>query len=246
MGTDTTRPGLQLALLYLAWANSLLLAFNLLPGLPLDGGRILRAILWKTWGSLRRATLAASTAGKVIAALLALAGILGLLTRAAVIPGLWFIFIALFLNRTANMSYRQVLTREALSGVSVSSVMVRDVVSVPSEIPLSDLIESYLLRHHYTAYPVADDGEPLGMISVAMVKRVPRREWDTTSVRAAMHPLTEEISLSPLDPLPLAIHRMATSGLNKLPVLEGGRLVGVVTKRDIATYLEIRSDLSVR
>jgi len=244
MGAQASRPGLQMALRYLAWANTVLLAFNLLPGLPLDGGRIVRALLWKGTGSLRRATFAASTSGKVIAGLLAVAGILGVITRSAVIPGLWFILIALFLSRTADMSYRQVQVREALGGISVSTVMIRDVVSVPPDIPISELIETYLLRHHYTAYPVVEGDVPVGMISVALVKRVPRRAWRTTTIREAMHALTGDVVLSPGDSLPTAIHRMTTSGLGKLPVVEDGKLLGVVTKRDIASYLEIRSNLS--
>ena len=244
MGAQASRPGLQMALRYLAWANTVLLAFNLLPGLPLDGGGIVRALLWKGTGSLRRATFAASTSGKVIAGLLAVAGILGVITRSAVIPGLWFILIALFLSRTADMSYRQVQVREALGGISVSTVMIRDVVSVPPDIPISELIETYLLRHHYTAYPVVEGDVPVGMISVALVKRVPRRAWRTTTIREAMHALTGDVVLSPGDSLPTAIHRMTTSGLGKLPVVEDGKLLGVVTKRDIASYLEIRSNLS--
>ncbi len=244
MGDESSRPGLQLAILYLALANSFLLGFNLLPGLPLDGGRILRAIVWKITGSLRRATFLASTVGKVIAGLLILAGIVGVLSRAYVLPGLWFVFIALFLRHAADRSYRQVLVREALAGIGVTSVMVTDVVSVPPDITLSELIEIYLLRHHYTAYPVVDGDIPLGVISVRLVKRVPQGAWRTTSVAQAMHPLTDVITLSLRDTLPTAMQKMAASGLGKLPVIEDGRLVGVVTKRDIASYLEVRSDLS--
>ncbi|MFH1502542.1 MAG: site-2 protease family protein [Candidatus Eisenbacteria bacterium] len=244
MGEGSSQPGLQLAILYLALANTFLLGFNLLPGLPLDGGRVLRAIIWKVSGNLRRATLLASTVGKVIAGLLILAGIAGVVTRGFVLPGLWFVFIALFLRHAADRSYRQVLVHEALSGIGVTSVMVRDAVSVPQDITLSELIEDYLLRHHYTAYPVVDGDVPVGVISVRLVKRVPRGAWRSTSVAQAMHPLTNDIALSPRDTLPTAMQKMSASGLGKLPVIEDGRLVGVVTRRDIASYLEIRSDLS--
>lgn len=244
MGADPARPGLQLAVLYLALANSFLLAFNLLPGLPLDGGRVLRALIWRATGNLRRATYFASTSGKVIAALLVVAGIIGVMSRAYVLPGLWFVFIALFLRRAADRSYRQVLVNEALAGTAVSSVMITDVVSVRPDVSLSDFIERYLLRHHYTAYPVVDDDVTLGIISIGLVKRFPRTAWRTTSVAQAMYPLTDEITLAPLDTIPTAMQKMAASRLGKLPVLDEGRLVGVVTKRDVATYLEIRSDLS--
>jgi CBS domain-containing protein len=173
-----------------------------------------------------------------------MAFLMGARAREAIIPGLWFIFIALFLRQAADSSYRQVLVREALAGVAISSVMVKDPVSVPPDITLSDLIERYLLRHHYTAYPVVDGEVPLGIISVALVKDVPRDRWRSTTVSQAMRPLTDDIALAPGDTLPAAIRKMSASGLTKLPVIRDGRLLGVVTKRDIATYLEIRSDLS--
>lgn len=244
LGDTPSRPGLQLAVQYLAMANTILLGFNLLPGLPLDGGRVLRALIWRATGSLRRATRAASLSGKAIAGLLAVAGLLGVLTRVAILPGLWFVFIAVFLKQAADSSYRQVLVHEALSGVAVSSVMLSEVVSVPPDLALSDLIETYLLRHHYTAYPVVDGDVPLGIISVGLVKRVPRAQWKTTTVSMAMHPLTDDIALSPSDTIPTAMQKMASSGLTKLPVIRDGRLLGVVTKRDVAAYLEIRNDLS--
>lgn len=252
MGSTPARPGLRLAIEYLAMANTVLLGFNLLPGLPLDGGRVLRALIWRARGNLRRATRAASLAGKVIAGLLALVGVgflaaaflMGPTARNAILPGLWLIFIAIFLRQAADSSYRQVLVREALSGVAISSVMVTDPVSVPPEITLSELIERYLLRHHYTAYPVVDGDVPLGVISVGLVKQIQRDRWRTTSVAEAMHPLTDDIALSPGDTIPAAIQKMTASGLAKLPVIRDGKLLGVVTKRDIASYLEIRSDLS--
>jgi Zn-dependent protease/CBS domain-containing protein len=244
MGDASGRPGLRLAIQYLAMANTILLGFNLLPGLPLDGGRVLRAIIWRATDSVRRATHAASLAGKVIAGILAVLGVLGVVTRVAILPGLWFVFIALFLKQAADSSYRQVLVREALSGIAISSVLVRDPVTVPPGLSLSDLIESFLLRHHYTAYPVVDGDVPLGIISVALVKSVPRDRWRETTVAEAMYPLTDDIALAPGDAIPTAIHKMAASGLTKLPVIRDGKLLGVVTKRDIASYLEIRADLS--
>jgi Zn-dependent protease/predicted transcriptional regulator len=246
MGPKPARPGLQLALLYLAVANTSLLVFNLLPGLPLDGGRVLRAIIWKTGRNLKRATYVASTAGKVLAGLLVIAGVVAVLTRAYIIPGLWFIFIALFLRQAAESSYRQVLMKEALAGISVASVMARDVVTVPPEINLVELIDRFVLRYHFTSYPVVTRGRPVGVITIKLVKRVPRDAWPTTSVSVAMVALTDAISLSPDDDVPTAIQKMSASGLGRLPVVAGSELVGIVSRRDITAYLQIRSDLSPR
>lgn len=244
MGPDPARPGLQLALLHLAVANTSLLVFNLLPGLPLDGGRVLRAILWKTTRSLRRATYVASTAGKVVAGLLVLAGLFAILSGRFIIPGLWFILIALFLRQAADASYRQIVMREALAGVRIETVMTRDVVTVSPEITLAELIDRFLLRHHFTSYPVVQDSTPLGLITIRLVKHVPREDWDRTRVAAAMIPVDDATSLSPDDDVPTAMQKMAASGLGRLPVIAEGRLVGIVSRRDIMAYLQIRSDLS--
>lgn len=244
MGGEPSRPGLQLALFYLAFANTLLLAFNLLPGLPLDGGRVLRALLWKATGSPLRATYVASVCGKAIAGLLIVAGIVAILSRAYIIPGLWFILIALFLRRTADRSYRQMVIRESLAGIRVASVMVTDVATVPPGITLAQLIESYLLRHHYVSYPVVDAGRPVGLMTIRLVKQVPRESWPSTTVAEAMHPIGEDVTLSPEDTVTDAMRKMASSGFPSLLVLSEGALVGVVTRRDIGSYLEIRSDLS--
>ena len=244
MGSDPARPGLQLALLHPAVANTSLLIFTLLPGLPLDGGRVLRAIIWKATKNLRRATYIASTAGKVLAGLLIVAGIAAILSGAYVIPGLWFIFIALFLRQAAESSYRQIVIKETLAGIRVATVMTRDVVTVSPEISLVELIDRFLLRHHFTCYPVVRDDRPVGLITIKLVKHVPRDAWNTTRVAEAMIPITEAISLSPDDDIPTAIQRMASSDLGRLPVLAGDRLVGIVSRRDIMAYLQIRSDLS--
>jgi Zn-dependent protease/CBS domain-containing protein len=243
LGADSARPGLRLAIEYLAWANSVLLAFNVLPGLPLDGGRVLRAIIWHATRNLRRATYIASVSGKALAGLLIVAGIVAVLTRTYIISGLWFIFIALFLRQAADRSYRQVVMREALAGIRVSSVMSREVVTVSPGVTLADFIESFVLRHHFTSYPVVEDGRPLGIISTRLVKRVPRERWAATAVGAAMIPLSRENTLAPEDGIPAALQKMGASGLSKLPVLEDGRILGMVTRRDITSYLEIRSDL---
>ena len=182
MGDATSRPGLQLALAYLAVANTILLAFNLLPGMPLDGGRVLRAIVWRTTGNLRRATRIASSAGQAIAGMIVLVGITVALFGSNIWTGLWIILIALFLRQAADSSYRQLLTREALQGVRLASVMTPDAVTAPPDISLSEVIDGYLLKYHFTSYPVVSDGRLVGLITIKAIKRVPREKWGATLV----------------------------------------------------------------
>jgi Zn-dependent protease/predicted transcriptional regulator len=245
MGVDTPRPALRLAVQYIAIVNTSLLVFNLLPGLPLDGGRVLRAALWRATGSLRRATQVASMAGRVISSLIVVAGIVIALWGGDFRIGLWLIFIALFLHQAAGASYRQIVLRESLSGIRVASVMTADVVTVPSELTLSRLIDEYVLRYHFTSYPVVAGGRPVGLITIRGVKHVPRSEWQTTSVEEAMTLLTPETTLRPDDGIPTTIEKMAATGLGRLPVIDaGGALVGIVSRRDVMNYLQIRSDLA--
>ena len=239
------RPGLAIAFQYLALANTFLLLFNLLPGLPLDGGRVFRAVLWRATKNVTRATFVASSVGKGLAGLLIVLGILAIVTGWGTRSGLWLIFIALFLRQAADTSYRQLVMREKLGGVRVSSLMSTRVVTVPPGISIAELIEDYLLRYHFTAYPVVSEGRPVGLVTIAGVKRVPRGRWQETRVEQAMLPLVEETSVSPDDDLPTTLQKMSQSGLSRIPVLgTSGDLVGIVSKRDIMSYLQIRSDLA--
>ncbi len=244
MGDSTGRPGLQLAFFYLAFANTALLVFNLLPGLPLDGGRVLRAVVWAVTKNIRRATYVASMSGKAIAGLLVILGLFAILSGGNVIAGLWFIFIALFLRRAADTSYRQILLKEALGGVRIMDVMTPDVVTVPPTISLAELVDVYFLRHHFICYPVVDGTRPVGVISIRDVKHVPRDRWSETSVSDAMSSFSPDTTLRPDEGIPAAMQKMAASGLGRLAVLDGDRLLGIVTRRDIMSHIQIRTDLS--
>jgi len=246
MGEGTARPGLREAITYLAITNTVLLAFNLLPGMPLDGGRVLRAILWKVTGDLRRATRIASTAGQAIAGVIVLVGIATALLSQSVWPGLWMILIALFLRQAADAGYRQLVMRDAIAGVRVASVLTPEPVTVGPDTTISELIESYLLRYHFTTYPVMSGGRPVGLITVRAIKRVRRDRWAVTRVGDVMVPVTPETCLSPDDDIPTALSRMSALGQSRLPVVDGsGALVGIVSKRDVMAYLQIRSDLAL-
>jgi Zn-dependent protease/CBS domain-containing protein len=244
MSARPGRPAPQLAFLYLAVANTFLLIFNLLPGLPLDGGRVLRAILWRATGDLTRATYVASVAGKALAGLLVLAGLFAILSGSYIIPGLWLIFIALFLRQAADSSYRQVLARQSLGGALVRNAMTEGVVTVPSTLALSELVDTYFLNHPFVCYPVVDGAHTVGLITVKDVKHVPRARWESTTVADTMTRLDDSTVLAPGDSLPTAVVKMSASGCGRLPVIDGGRLIGMLTRRDIMSYLRIKSDLS--
>lgn len=246
MGDEPARPGLREAVFYLAITNTVLLGFNLLPGMPLDGGRVVRAIVWRVTGNLRRATRIASASGQAIAGVIVLVGIASAILAQSIWPGLWMILIALFLRQAADAGYRQLVMRQAIEGVRVASVLSPKPVTVPPDITLSEVIERYLLRYHYTSYPVVVEGRPVGLITIKSVKRVPRDRWSDTRVDQTMLPLTTEMCVAPEDDIPTVLARMSASGQTRLPVLGAdGALVGIVSRRDIMGYLQIRSDLSL-
>ncbi len=244
LGMRSGRPAAQLSFLYLAIANTFLLAFNLLPGLPLDGGRVLRAIIWRVTGNLKRATYVASVTGQAIAGIMIIVGLVAILFAHQIVTGLWLIFIALFLRQAAEASYRQVMMKQAVRGATVGDAMTRDVVTVSPALSLSELVDEHFLHHHFSCYPVVEGDRMLGFVTIKDIKHVPRAQWSRTRVGDVMTALTEENTLRPTDGIPGAMRKLAGTGSGRLPVAENGRLVGIVTRGDIMRNLEIRSDLS--
>ncbi len=176
---------------YLAWINLILGIFNLVPGFPLDGGRLLRAFLWWKTGSLTRATKVASDFGKGFAvAIMILGGVQ--IFAGDLINGLWFIFIGMFLRGMSSQGYEELVIRKALEGVHVDEVMVREVVTVPPGLSISQLIHDYFLHYAFRGFPVTDNGRVLGVVSVTGVRQLPREEYDVRRVAEIMTPLTDE------------------------------------------------------
>jgi len=232
----------QGALWYLGYVNLVLVAFNMVPGFPLDGGRILRAILWGRWGDLRRATGIVSSIGKGFAYVLIGLGFLGLL-GGVLVQGLFFIFIGMFLHQAAASGYQQVALREGLSGTKVADLMTPDPVTVSGHLTLEDLVDQYFFRHRFAAFPVVREGELVGMITINHVKEHAREEWATTSVQAAMASLDRVPTLTPGDDAYAAMTRMMESDVGRMPVVDGGRVVGIVSRSDIVGFVRTRTEL---
>ena len=229
----------------LALANAGLALFNLIPGFPLDGGRILRAILWDRWNDTGRATKVVSQIGNVFALLLIALGVVQFLLAKNLISGLWFIFIGLFMKQSALGSYQAVVLREALAGVKVRQIKTENVVAVDWLASLEELVRDYIYRHQFTHFPVFNRDELLGMVSLAQVKDVPKDLWPFKQVRDIMAPIDDVPSLKPNDDATEALSRMVSDDLGRMPVIEDGRLVGIVSRRDILNLFKIKSDLGL-
>jgi Zn-dependent protease/predicted transcriptional regulator len=224
---------------YLAWINVALAIFNLVPGYPLDGGRILRSLVWWRTGSETRATKWASDIGKGFAwALIVLGGIQ--VFSGALIGGLWLLLIGMFLRGMAEGGYQEVLMRQALRGVKVREVMVENVVSVPPDLPMDQLGEKYFLKYGYGGFPVVEEGRPIGMITLSQLGNVPDEKIKTETVRQIMLPMDSNLSVDPKASLVDALQKMMQMDMGRLIVLDGDKMIGMITKTGLVRFLEIR------
>jgi Zn-dependent protease/CBS domain-containing protein len=227
---------------YLTWINMAVGIFNLIPGFPLDGGRVFRAFLWYRSGSLTRATRTASHVGKGFAMILMLLGALQIFTG-ALLGGLWLIFIGMFLRGTAEGSYQEVVLRQALADVAVHEVMTKDVVSVPQDLPVSRLIAEYVLRYGYHGFPVTQNGTVAGVVSLEAVRQVPEPERAATTVAQIMRPLSGQTTIAPQAPLTEALTKMVQEDTGRLLVMQDGTMRGMITKTGLLRFLEIKQIL---
>jgi Zn-dependent protease/CBS domain-containing protein len=237
-----TKSPLEGILFYLAVTNLLLGVFNLIPGFPLDGGRVLRSIVWKITGSLTKATRVASIAGQVIAYLFILWGIWQLFSG-DVLNGIWIGFIGWFLLSAAQSANTQVMLQSALRGVTVGEVMNPTPQPVPATISLQQLIDDSFLPHGLRCALVMEGDRLAGLITLSDIRHVPREQWGYTSVGQAMIPVERLHVVSPQQSLNDVLPLMAGRDVNQLPVVQNGIPVGIVSRDAIMRYLEVRRSL---
>lgn len=228
---------------YLAWINWALAVFNLVPAFPLDGGRVLRSVLWSKWHDIRSATRTASTLGSGFGVVLILFAVWEWFTG-DFIGAMWYFLIGLFLRGAAQSSYQQVMIRLALEGETVRRFMNPHPITVPSHIPVEDVVNEYIYRYHHKMFPVLDASDRLlGCVTTTQVKSVPREEWNQHSVQEVMAPRSSENTVAPDADAISALSKMNTSGQSRLMVAEGDRLVGVIALKDLLALLAAKVDL---
>jgi CBS domain-containing protein len=238
-------------LLWLGPVNILLAIFNLVPGFPLDGGRVLRAVLWGITGNLRRATRWATAGGQGFAWLLMGTGVLMLfglhvpLLGGGPIGGLWLMFIGWFLNNAALMSYRQLLVKETLEDVPVARIMQTRFTSVGPAIPISELVDVHLMASGQRVFPVEEDGRLLGMVCLRDLRKAERSAWERITARDIMTPASDLVSVSASQDASEALTMLAQLNVNQLPVLEHGKLVGLLRREDVLKWLSVHEARAV-
>jgi Zn-dependent protease/CBS domain-containing protein len=239
VGVAVDAPWGDAILAYLMRVNLAIGLFNLIPGLPLDGGRLLRAIVWRSTGDFRRATATASGVGRAVA--------IGLIALGAwqafagsFLSGLWLVLIGLFLRQAASAGQSQATLASTLGSLPVSEVMTREVVTISWNATVGDLVQQFW-AHHVTSFPVVAGGIVRGVATVHDLDRVAVDAWERTSVQNVMRPLTGSMTIEPTATALEALHRASTNGIGRLAVLDGTRLVGYLSLKDLGHVLALRS-----
>lgn len=235
-------------LLWLGPINIILGLFNLVPGFPLDGGRILRSILWATTGSLQRATRWASFVGQAIAWLLIIAGIamvFGLeipFFGSGLIGGLWLAFIGWFLNNASVQSYRRVVLQDLLEDVPVAQIMRRNPPTVKPDSTIGHAVYNSVMGTDDHAFPVLDREELVGIVCLHDIRAVDRDRWDRVRIREVMTPRDQLVTVTANDDADEALNRLQRQDVRQLPVVDNGHLAGVLRRQDIMRYLQLQAD----
>jgi Zn-dependent protease/CBS domain-containing protein len=233
------------SLYYLALINALLAAFNILPGFPLDGGRVLRSILWGTMNDMVRATNIAATVGRLFGWAFIAFGVYWILFTRDFLGGLWIAFIGWFLSNAADVSRREITLKEHLTGARVKDVMCLGQESISPKTTVADLVYGIFQQRFRRAMPVCQDNRPVGIVTIADLKGLPQEKWAQTPVEQIMtrEPL---YSVTPEDDLNAAMKLITQHDLNQVLVLSQGQCVGLLSRADIIGYLQLSQELRIK
>lgn len=229
-------------LAWLGYINFVLAAFNMIPGFPMDGGRVLRAIAWWITKRADTATRFAATVGQIVGWLFIAYGVFRIFTGAG-FGGIWLAIIGWFLIQAAAGTLFRTQAESALHDLRVADVMSRDCGQVNPDLDIQSFVDDYLLRSGQRCYTVTQNGYLLGLITPHEIRGLPRERWRQTRVRDAMRPLERLYSVGPDTPLMEALDRMSRQDINQLPVVSGGNLLGVLSRAHILEVLRTRSEL---
>jgi Zn-dependent protease len=229
-------------LYYFAFLNFLLGAFNLVPGFPLDGGRMLRAALWGWKKDLRWATRVSAAIGGGFGMALILLGVF-VFVQGNFVGGMWYFVIGLFLRNAAGMSYQQLMVRDAIKGESVRRFMNPQIVTVDPAISVAKLVSDYVYQSHHKAYPVVQYDRLMGIVSTDQIKTVPQPEWERHTVHEIMAPSTDDNTIGPDAEVLDAWNRMSRTGKSRLMVVKDKQLLGMLSLSDLMQYLALKFDL---
>jgi Zn-dependent protease/predicted transcriptional regulator len=229
--------------------NVALAVFNLIPGFPLDGGRVFRSLMWRFSGNYQRSTRIATRVGQGVAYTFILGGILIIFLQPfgdlSWINGLWIAFIGWFLQNAASTSYRQTQWREAIRGLTASQVMTSDYMEVPPNITVDELVKRYVLPKGHSFFIVTSEGGGKGILTLHNLKSVPQANWNTTQVEKIMLPLDQLKAARPEQDAMSIVEHMNRNDINQMPVVSEGKVIGLITRDSLIRFLRARSELGM-
>jgi len=229
---------------YLAYINAALALFNLIPGFPLDGGRVFRAVVWGVTNNLRRATTIAGNVGRFIGFLFIFFGVWQMF-GGNFINGLWIAFIGWFLESAAVAQIQQQRFQGLLSGHRVSEVMSENYTAISADTTLQQMIDHHVLGHGRRSFVVEQGDKVVGLLTLHHLKEIPREDWPLTTAAQAMIPLAELKRIRPEMEMWAAMQEMDRNGVNQLPVMSNGHLDGMLSREDIISYLRTMQDFGI-
>ena len=224
-------------LTYLSWLNLVLAVFNLIPGFPLDGGRVLRAVLWRLTGKYQRATAIAATTGRFFGFLLIFLGVVEAVFG-SLFNGIWIAFIGWFLESAAGSQLQQEVVRSLVAGHTVGEAMRQEVPQVPGDVTVQEAVDRHILNRGIRSFVVYVNEAPAGMVTLSGIGKLPRERWPFTRVSEIMLPLTRLETVRRGADLWNALEKMGRDGVNQLPVVENEGVVGMLTREDVVQYLQ--------
>jgi len=228
--------------------NVALAAFNLIPGFPLDGGRVFRSLVWRFTGNYKRSTQIATRLGQGVAYAFILSGILIVFLHPFGLSwfnGVWIAFIGWFLQSTASASYRQAEQREALRGLTASQVMVPNFMIVPPNTTVNQLVWGYVLPTGHHIFLVTDEGRLKGILTLNNIKTIPQSDWDMTQLEKIMVPADQLKVASPDQDALSVMEQMDENDINQMPVVNEDRVIGLITRDNLIRFLRTRAELGM-
>ncbi len=223
---------------YLGWINLALAVFNLLPGFPLDGGRVLRSLVWRSSGDLVKATRIASRAGRLLGGLIIAVGIFEVLFLGALVGGLWLVAIGWFLSQAATSSFTHLQIKTSLQDVPAARLMTSELHEMPAGIDVQTAVDDFFMQYNYNTFPVVSQGRTIGLVTMASVRNVPREEWRATIVDDIAEPLSELCTVSPYHSVGDVVDKLMQGEVGRVVVVQDGEVLGLITPRDLITWLE--------
>ena len=230
--------------IYLALINIVLAVFNMIPAFPLDGGRVLRSILWGYKNNINWATKIAAGIGNVFGITLVMIGIISIF-MGNLVGGLWWILIGMFLKGASQSSYRHVMVKNILQGQKVSKFMTQDVITVPPETKIENFIENFLYKYHFKMFPVVSKGSLLGCVTLDGVKEIPKEERGNRTIDEIKKECSRHNTIGPDEEAMKAVAVLRENNSSRLMVVEGEKLVGIISLKDLLHYMTLKLDVDI-